>query len=111
MPCIQSLLEDYKRAGGVCSGSSNSGGYPESATPCDREGAPGDALCSAATESLLLEEDCINYVWNNKEEVQLTIWLGLIQSMCTTPQMHLDQDLVIIGDQYNLLSNTVTTED
>ena len=81
--CIQSLLADYKRAGGVCPGSTNQGGYPVSDTPCDSDGDPDDALCSAETERLLVEEDCIRYIWNNKEEVWRTIWFGLIDSMCT----------------------------
>ena len=83
MPCIQSLISDYKIAGGVCPGSSNEGGYPESETPCVGGTNIQQGLCSAATESLLLEEDCRNYVWNNKEEVWRTIRLGLIGSMCT----------------------------
>ena len=83
MPCIKSLIADYKAAGGVCPYSSNRGEYPVSDFPCDQDGAPGDALCSAATESLLLEEDCRDYVWNNKKEVWETIWVGLIWSMCT----------------------------
>ena len=33
MPCIQSLIADYKTAGGVCSGSDD-GGYPVSDIPC-----------------------------------------------------------------------------
>ena len=40
-------------------------------------------LCSDATESLLREEDCRDYVWNNKEEVWQTIVYGLMANMCT----------------------------
>ena len=83
MPCIKSLIADYKAAGGVCAGSDNWGEYPESDIPCDESGVPGDALCSAATESLLLEEDCRDYVFNNKEEVYQTIRWVLIYNMCT----------------------------
>ena len=64
MPCINSLIADYKTAGGFCSGSD---------IPCDQSGAPGDALCSNATESLLLKKDCRDYIFNNKFEVYLTI--------------------------------------
>ena len=79
MPCIKSLIADYKRAGGVCAGSWNEGGYPESATPCDVQG-----LCSPETESMLLEEECRDYVWNSKDEVLRTISSGLINTMCNS---------------------------
>ena len=39
-------------------------------------------LCSAATEELLLKEECISYVFNTKEELTMTIW-DLVWSMCT----------------------------
>ena len=54
MPCIKSLIADYKEAAGVCPGSVNDGGYPVSDTSC--VGAPyfiQQGLCSEATESLL----------------------------------------------------------
>ena len=85
MPCIKSLLADYKAAGGVCAGSQNYGEYPVSDIPCIAGGGfILQGLCSAATESLLLERDCRTYVWNNKEEVFWTMYQGLVRSMCTT---------------------------
>ena len=87
--CIQSLIADYKLARGVCPGSGNFGEYPESVTTCDRNGAPGKALCSEATESLLLEKECKDYVWNTKQEVWQTIRWGLIDSMCTSSTYNL----------------------
>ena len=91
MPCIISLIADYKNASGVCSDSiNNRGGYPVSDTPCEYNGIDvygnpfiTKGLCSNATESLLLEEDCKDYVSNNKREILTTLWWGLISSMCT----------------------------
>ena len=80
MDCIQSLIADYKKAGGVCPGgphNADSGGYPEVET-CDSQG-----LCSEETQRLLLEEKCKSYVFNNTAEVYQTIHWGLMQSMCT----------------------------
>ena len=82
--CIKSLIEDYKTAGGVCSGTSNYGGYPVSDIPCVVSyGSITQGLCSSATVELLMEEDCRNYIFNNKQEVYYTIDGGLIYSMCT----------------------------
>ena len=56
-------------------------------TPCALSGTTPDGpiiqqgLCSTATESLLLEEDCINYVWNNQWGVWETIFLRLMKNM------------------------------
>ena len=83
MPCIQSLIADYKTAGGVCAGSINPGGYPESATPCVGGTSIQKGLCSTATEELLLKEECKNYVQNNRREVWRTIGWALILNMCT----------------------------
>ena len=68
----------------MCPGSKNYAFYPESESlKCVFDGSLiQEGLCSAATESLLLEEECINYVWNNKEDVFYTIRWGLILSMC-----------------------------
>ena len=84
MPCIKSLIADYKKAGGVCSGSNNYAGYPVAETPsCVGGSVIQQGLCSEDTESLLLDKGCINYVWNNKQQVQETIHFGLIHSMCS----------------------------
>ena len=88
IPCIQSLIEDYKKAGGVCPGSSYYE-YPDSDTQtCVFDGVDAvstiiqQGLCSEATESLLREEECITYVFNNKLEVWRTID-NLVLSMCS----------------------------
>ena len=68
-PCIKSLINDYKTAGGVCAGSYNFGGDPISPIPC--VGSYSDitqGLCSEETERLLLEEECREYVWFNNEK-------------------------------------------
>ena len=89
MPCIKSLIADYKKAGGVCSGSNNYAGYPVAETPsCVGGSVIQQGLCSEDTESLLLDKGCINYVWNNKKQVQETIHFGLIHSMSSRVQYH-----------------------
>ena len=45
VPCIQSLLNDYRNGG----------------------------TCSPATVELLLKEECISYAWNNRKEVHSAI--------------------------------------
>ena len=104
--CIQSLIADYKLARGVCPGSGNFGEYPESVTTCDRNGAPGKALCSEATESLLLEKECKDYVWNTKQEVWQTIRWGLIDSMCT----HVIKRYLLVLVAINILGIISVTE-
>ena len=65
--------------------------YPESENQtCVFDGADfygnpviQQGVCSPATESLLREEECINYVWNNKLEVIFTIKYELVFNMCS----------------------------
>ena len=71
-------------ANGVCPGSRNQAEYPESDTQCNQDGAPGAALCSEETETLLLKDECKDYVWNSKKEFYYTIRWGLVDSMCTS---------------------------
>ena len=91
MPCIKSLIADYKSAGGVCP----SNGYLQceysitDTQTCDVFGYDqwGSAIiqrgvCSEETERLLLEEECFNYLKNNKYQVWLTIQ-RLVETMCT----------------------------
>ena len=82
-PCIKSLINDYKTAGGVCAGSYNFGGDPISPIPC--VGSYSDitqGLCSEETERLLLEEECRKYVWFNNEKFYGIVY-SLVRDMCT----------------------------
>ena len=84
MPCIKSLIADYKISGGICPSGSNPAGWPESYTECQLSDyiQQGQGLCSAETEVLLIEEECKNYIVHNREDFQNTIFT-LMKTMCT----------------------------
>ena len=95
IPCIQSLLADYKTAGGICDGSWQSvfrpGELPISANECGMGGVDQNGHrypiyqgpCSSDTESKLQTQECINAVFSIKAGVFLTI-RRLVRSICKT---------------------------
>ena len=85
--CLNSLLEDYRAAGGICRDSfldtTYPGLYPVSDTSCKiEEGIISKGLCSARTQKLLANrKNCINPLFSEKIEILRTV-NDVIQSLC-----------------------------
>ena len=85
--CINSLLDDYEAAGGICKGSfldiAHPGLFPTSDMPCELNGSNVmTGLCSPRTRRLLRNrKNCINPLWSGKVEILRTV-SRLTQSLC-----------------------------
>lgn len=85
--CVNSLLDDYKAAGGICKGSFldiyNPGLFPISEKSCELDGfILKTGLCSTKTKRLLRNrKSCINPLWSGKVEILRTV-SSLILSLC-----------------------------
>ena len=110
--CLNSLLEDYQTAGGVCSGSYLDRFYPElypvSDQSCELHDPPEDShvkrgLCSNRTEELLRDqESCIQPIWRQKSTIYSTISY-IIRSLC---QQDIFNDFVLDSTETNSENKT-----